>query len=635
MKNHLTTEITKNTKTASIEKPWRKPLIILCVLCALCGEISVFAGTNAAVTFNTNTGALSVPSAGAFYAANPPTNINGATAIHAAGGTDALELTSTPGGTVIQRWYMPMASGFLYEIGEMDTNGLWMSSPLRGPSFIDSSGNGMTWDGQGTPTFYSNVIAKTFTGNLVGNASSATTASNLSGTISPTNLPTVAFLNVLQNGVTNDGVTDVTANLQKLLSNGGAFFLPKGRYYCQEWWLTNNTMLMGDGATLVYATNAWNTNIFCSCGLNQNISIDGLSFVGGNWSDTTTRSFRYYAGSLPLNFANAPMITYWNPWGMRHGLQIRTDAHNSFKNIDISGFSGIGLLPVSSNGGNAFTFPKATISHISCHTNFFGLFASAELNAYAAGYQTNWITNYVPGALTPEYAMFENMDLSGNAVGMCLSAGNHTMIGSDIDANYFNQLDTYGDNHHHGLVSGTLYNHALYFNIYILEGAGSTEGDRWVDCFFAGYSAPANLGAIYLNGCGGFEFSHCGFDAFAFTNVNTPAGMVNTFAHNAYYGTWASQGFSTDGQLIHYGNHSYSVIGDNDTVFSGGLTATSWVNTNGQAGGVSVTATNLAIFNNLGNLIVGPITVTNQWEPMGVQWMLTNTSATFSFSGMQ
>jgi hypothetical protein len=95
-----------------------------------------------------------------------------------------------------------------------------------------------------------------------------------------TNL-SVPVVNVLTAGVTNSGVTDVTAPLQALLNKGGCFYFPPGRYLSQELVLTNNTTLLGSGSlgsVLVYANNGSNTNVFVRCMLNTNIS-DSWSWI--------------------------------------------------------------------------------------------------------------------------------------------------------------------------------------------------------------------------------------------------------------------------------------------------------------------------------------------------------------------
>jgi hypothetical protein len=369
------------------------------------------------------------------------------------------------------------------------------------------------------------------------------------------------FINVLQNGVTNDGVTDNTTALQALLNKGGFIYFPPGRYCAHELQVIGNTTLWGAGpraSVLVYATDASSTNIFVRCGLNTNITIFNLGFDGGDYSDITTRTFNNYGGSLALSFTNAPQMTYWNPYGLRHGLQINTTGGGVTEAITIYGFNGIGMLPVSQAGTLSYSATKTIITGVECYTNFCGLFSSANLNSQP-GYP-NWIINYVADALVPEYTAYSAMNLHDNAIGMCFSAGNCTMMNSTISHNYFNQLDTFGLNDHHGSISTCSYNHAIFFDIFIL---GAALGEQWDNCQFRG-GVTAAPEIIYLNDTAGMNFNNCSFDAFAFTNTaSTPSG-VNSFRFNTYFGTWANQTFSTDGQLLYDGNHSANVAGDTD-----------------------------------------------------------------------
>jgi hypothetical protein len=440
-----------------------------------------------------------------------------------------------------------------------------------------------TVSGGGLSGVYTNAMtlnnsSNSFSGTFSGNGSLLTN--------------TGSIINVLQNGVTNDGVTDNTTALQALLDKGGFIYFPPGRYYAHELQVTGNTTLWGAGPTasvLVYATGASSTNIFVRCGLNTNITICNLGFDGGDYSDITTRTFNNYSGSLPLNFANAPQMTYWNPYGLRHGLQINTTGGGMVEAITIYGFNGIGLLPVSQAGTASFSASKTIITGVECYTNYCGLFSSANVNGQP-GYP-NWIVNYVAGALVPEYTAYSAMDLHDNAIGMCFSAGNCTMVNSTISHNYFNQLDSFGLNDHHGSISTCSYNHAIFFDIFIV---GAAYGEQWDNCQFRG-GVTAGPEIIYLEDTAGMNFNNCSFDAFAFTNTTTMPGGVNSFRFNTYFGTWASQAFSTDGQLLYDGNHSASVAGDTDgqpltLVELGNASGLTNLNANNVVGGITTNA---------------------------------------------
>jgi hypothetical protein len=90
----------------------------------------VFAGTNAAVMFNTNTGALSAPSASAFYAANPPPGATNAViqaaaplSVTANGPTNTLALTGTiPAANLPSSIYGNQKSCYFVELDGNNTN---------------------------------------------------------------------------------------------------------------------------------------------------------------------------------------------------------------------------------------------------------------------------------------------------------------------------------------------------------------------------------------------------------------------------------------------------------------------------------------------------------------------------------
>jgi hypothetical protein len=398
----------------------------------------------------------------------------------------------------------------------------------------------------------SNLLGTLPASQLTGPVSLANLPANFTNTLATTNLlSTVQFaLNVANLGVTNDGVTDVTARLQALLNQGGAFFFPPGRYLAQELHLTNNTTLFGSGAVLVYADNPANTNIFVSCGLNTNISIIGLSFEGGDYSDITRRTFTTAAGAQ--NFSDPSLFAYWNPLGLRQGLQFNTEAGGVITGVTIYGFSGIGLLPVSITGVNGASTLKTIVTGINCFSNLCGFFPSGMIGP--SPFVANWINNYVPGGKDPEFMFYSGLNLFHNTVGMSASAGNCTFINSVISGNYFGQVDVNGNNEHHGSINSILYTHNTVCGIYI---AGSVNGEQIINCQFRDNGAPFTLDTDT-----GITIDFCTFQPVNFTNRNTVT--ANYFRHNTYAGAWAAAGLSTDNKLVYFGNTSYDTAGDND-----------------------------------------------------------------------
>ncbi len=403
-------------------------------------------------------------------------------------------------------------------------------------------------------------------GSLAGNYTNAVTLNNssnsFSGTFSGdgsglTNTPH-AYLNVLTAGVTNDGVTDVTVPLQNLLNKGGAFYFPAGRYLAQELTLTNNTTLLGSGAALVYANRPSNNNIFVRCMLNSNISILDLELDGGDYSNPLFRTFTTYAGTQ--NFSVPDLYNFWNPMGLRHGLQFNCDAGGSISGINICGFSGIGLLPVADPSVNASASTKTVVKGVNCCSNFTGFFSSGwtgfSLIVGTNTYIPNWITNYVPGATVPEFMFYSGLNLFENTVGLCASAGNCTFANSIIDANLFGQLDTYGYNDHHGVISSTLYAHNYNTALYI---GGCVNGEQIINCQFRD-----NVATIFLKDSQGVAIDYCALSPVIISNTYTHGTGQNFFRNNTYAGRWANQTMITDGHLIYFGNHSYDTAGDTD-----------------------------------------------------------------------
>jgi len=359
-------------------------------------------------------------------------------------------------------------------------------------------------------------------------------ANNFAGTFSGdgsglTNLP-LAYVNVLKAGVTNDGVTDVTVPLQNLLNKGGAFYFPAGRYYAQELILTNNTTLLGSGAVLVYATNASNNKVFVSGMLNSNINISNLGFDGGDYSAFYSRTFNTSTGIQ--DFSVPYQYYYWNPLGLRHGLQFNCSGGGAISGICIYGFSGIGLLPVEGPVNQSASL-KTVVNGVTCYSNFTGLFSSGVIgNPLIVGTNIdlpNWITNYVPGGVDPEFMSYSGLNLYNNTVGLCASAGNCTYVNSIIDANLFGQLDSYGYNDHHGSINSIIYTHNIAAALYI---AGSENGEQIINCQFRD-----NInGAITLNDAEGVTIDHCTFGPLSITNQNTYGMGQNFFPEQHLFG---------------------------------------------------------------------------------------------------
>ena len=161
-----------------------------------------------------------------------------------------------------------------------------------------------TWSGKGagvyagSPTNRPTVAWVTAPGITNGQSGVA-----LSGTFTDTNGNALTtgqqYQNVTYLGVTNGA--DVTAALQALLAVPYAwYYFPPGTYTAQELWITNGVHLAIDG-TLLYATNAQNTNIFLTTGTNSSIVITGNGkILGGNYTNGWFGNGRVRLGLDPV-----------------------------------------------------------------------------------------------------------------------------------------------------------------------------------------------------------------------------------------------------------------------------------------------------------------------------------------------
>jgi hypothetical protein len=212
--------------------------------------------------------------------------------------------------------------------------------------------------------------------------------------------------------------------------------------------------------------------------------IHGLGFDGGDYSYYATRTFQTYAGTQ--NFSSPGEYYHWNPSGLRHGLQFNSEGGGRISDLNISGFGGIALLPVSRTGISGNTTVKTTVRDITCSWNFTGLFSSgATGNPVGSGTNAilpNWINNYVPGGLDPEFMTYSGLNLNQNTVGLCASAGNCAYVNCEISLNLYGQLDSYGNNDHHGVINSILYTHNINDAVYI---KGCSFGEEFINCTFA------------------------------------------------------------------------------------------------------------------------------------------------------
>jgi hypothetical protein len=456
--------------------------------------------------------------------------------------------------------------------------------------------------------------ANQFGGSFAGNGAGLTNL-NFSGAWPTSAVAT--FVSVLQAGVVNDGVTDNTAALLRLLNQpGSAWYFPSGRYLSQELQVTNNVTLFGNGATLVYASGAANNNIFVREMLNTNIVIDGIALDGGDYSDITTRTWVGTYGQV-LNFAldgqHAGAFNYWRPLGYRHGLQINATGGGRVR-VTVSGFGGCAIIPLATNNAvppQSFFGPfwnpnMVDVSGTTCYNNFVGFYSSAMLGYQLSDGAPNWITNYVPNSANAQYVQYRGLNLWGNTIGAVNGAANNAFIGCNFNANYFHELNNGNANDYHGSCIGNFYNHGLYCAIF--STACQHGGQIYSGCWFGGNSGSIGPCPIILYACFGVSFRDCHFDSLCITNEYSPAGGLNFLQNCTYSGTWAGNVlFASDGQLLYEGNMSYDHAGDTDG------SALSLLRLGGNGGGVtnlSASAITGGLTSNMAVLVPGGVTNT-------------------------
>jgi hypothetical protein len=379
------------------------------------------------------------------------------------------------------------------------------------------------------------------------------------------------YLNVLLYGAVADGMTDNTIVLSNLFStNNSSWYFPPGHYLSQELMITNGVAIqMAPGALLVYAMNAWNTNIFIREMLNTNITLVNFAIDGQQYPNIaagTNTWFGWDGGSWalhPFTLSEIFRFQYWNPNGLRHGLQVNIDQVGECRNVSVKGFNGCGVLPLSIGGSVDYVYPKLEFTSANIQSNFMGLYC-VEPNT-VPGYITNWQTNYVPNAQTPEYEHFAQFSIQGNVVGMDFYAANSVIDNSHLVDNYIGALDNAPEifNNHHGVISHCFFNHAVTIPLYL---QGVLQSELIDGCYFAG-NGDAIIG---MDNCTGVTFQGCVFENTMYFRINQQQSVVNGrnfLLNNKYTGTWSNNIASNmlnDGSLLWQGNYSYDTAPDND-----------------------------------------------------------------------
>jgi len=409
-------------------------------------------------------------------------------------------------------------------------------------------------------------------------ATAALPAGNLTGVLNPTNLPAAvatnllngSIMNALTAGCVNDGVTDDTAALQALFNLGTTVILPPGRYLVSHiLYLTNNTTILGQGATLVLNPNYVGATL-CTA-FNTKWAIYGLDLEGGSYGTTlgnypfTCFNGTHVLSSYTGNEGNN-LFGFWDGSLNRHGLVCNADGGGVVLGVSIHGYNGAALYPYSANGQTAHSAPHTQFQGIVCYSNFVGILAS-PLGTKPSAYTKAWLTNYVTTATNfvngheAQYAVFSQCACYHNDVGVNNDAANNIFIGCHFDANY-HAVASFGCSAcsgitGHGRVTGCSLNHNSSFPLIIM----GTEGASVDDCSIRENAATGNY--IVMGSASDLTVKNCDLDGPPFLLDQNGQG-VNAFIYNNYIGTWNSNNIINDGHLVCYGNYSATVPGDTD-----------------------------------------------------------------------
>ena len=412
-------------------------------------------------------------------------------------------------------------------------------------------------------------------------ATSAIPAGNLVGILSQTNLPASlttnllngAIINALQAGCVNDGVTDDTAAMQKVFNSGVTVLLPPGRYLISHiLYLTNNTTILGFGATLVL-TPGYTGATLCTA-FNRKWAIYGLDLDGGAYGNNLGNyPFTCYNGSHVLssytnNEANN-QFGYWDGSVSRHGLVCNADGLGVVSGVSIHGYNGAALYAYSQNGQAAHGYNHTTFNGIECYSNFVGILASPIGTKPFSTLTKPWLTNYVTTATNyfnggngndVQYATFTACNAFYNDIGLENDAANNIFEGCHFDNNYhavasFGISATAGVTGH-GRITACSLNHNLSLPLIISAGGYTVD-----DCSLRGNSGMGDYIALFSSQ--DITIKNCDLDGPPFIwNLN--GSGVNAFIYNKYSGSWNSNNIINDGHLVCYGNYSVTTPGDTD-----------------------------------------------------------------------
>lgn len=380
--------------------------------------------------------------------------------------------------------------------------------------------------------------------------------------------------------------SDDTSNLQAALAQGGYIVFPPGTYYTGRLWVTNSTLIEGNGATLTFLPGT--NGSLLNWGANSNIVIRNLRLNGTNFASLATR---------PGALTNRIGIT---AYAYSAGSQI--------VGLAIQGFD-CGLFFTGDKDGNT------------CHTSPHMTLISSELSSNGCGLNL----------LTPdsnhrvEYMNFISLQCYANAWNVWENAGNNDFVNCNFSsAGQVGWVSSgLGFNADHGKVVNCSFNHCNA----ALALTNVAAGQSFFTCAIRAVNASANLKACSgvwivdcdLNGCGSFSALGGGTGNFLVGCIYTgqfiaggPPGNLIVIQDSGVDDP--ASPYTRGTNLTHFANYSSDHFGDNDNFTIGAFS--------GNAAGL----TNL----NAANFSSGHTSATNTWTGIFVGNASGTTNAAMS-----
>ena len=348
--------------------------------------------------------------------------------------------------------------------------------------------------------------------------------------------------NVVTNGTGNQTnaywafTNSTTAEIQAALDAGKQVWLYPGSYTLTNlFFRTNGCAIRGlsaESTTINFPATATNLfNFAMKTATNASFTWGGASgFTLDGGESATSWSGNAKGITLPLQYPN--MIIGGNTWYVnRNGLFVNVHAGGSVYGIKITGFSGYGLFMMNQSMGldTTYTQPNTIIGRVNCEKNYIG--------AWLAGWAYDFFPNDGTGGdRQAEYVQLINCQFNYNTIGLGAGAGNHTIIGNNINGNWVGVFLPSAINNAHSQIIANHLNHNTYW-IWAYNTSNGEDifhnsikggGDGWFDSV----AQVKIIGNVFESGAA---------QRITFTNaVTSSRSGFNFVRDNFYQGTWGT-----------------------------------------------------------------------------------------------